>query len=124
MGLAYKDNAAESIAVDLHAFMEPHALTDQSLDEICGWTSGCTRELLDKIRLPSPQEMVEICLRLNHPLYDYVRCTMPDGQYRRTDPPWGKCTDAMPCCDNRMVAQFNSIGQQTFECPRQCLCHH
>jgi hypothetical protein len=124
MGLAYKDNAAESIAVDLYAFFEPHKLTDQAFDETCGWIKGSTRELLEKIRLPTPHEMVEICLRLNHPLYDYIRCTMPDGEYLAVDPPWAKCTDATPCCDFRMQAEFNSIGQRTFDCPRQCLCHH
>ncbi len=123
MGLRYKDNAAESIAVDLYAFFEPHGTTDQHFDEYCGWIRGTTRELLDKIRLPSHAEMVEICLRLNHSLSLYVCCTAQDGSDAYGHPADFHCSAATPCCDRRQQEADSSMPGGPIDCPRRCLCH-
>lgn len=123
MSLALHDNIREKIAVDLLAFFEPHDTKPHQFDEWCGWCPGSTAELLEKRRGPTDAELLEICLRLNHPLSLYIRTAEPDGT--ATDPhlPWTKCTKENPCCRHRL--QYNpgdGVGQE-FACPADCLCH-
>lgn len=73
MALRMTDGVRERIAQDLRAFFEPHGTTDRNFDDFCGWMPGTTRELLDGNRAPTPEELIEICLRLNHPLSLYVQ---------------------------------------------------
>jgi hypothetical protein len=123
MGLRLIDGVREKLSVELYAFFEPHGTTDATFDEICGWTHGATRELLDKTRDPSDRELVEICLRFNQPISWYVRCVMPDGSDKPIKDPAAKCTDSRPCCDHRLESCWNEIGQRTYFCPNDCMCH-
>lgn len=72
MTLMLKQGLRERLAQDLRAFFEPHGTTDQQFDGFCAWPKGTTRAILDGSVVPTPEELIEICLRLHHPLSLYI----------------------------------------------------
>jgi hypothetical protein len=123
MGLRWSDDASERIAQDLYAFLEPHSTTDQAFDDWCGWVPGSTRELLEKRRKPTHCEIVEICMRLGHPLAYYVVVVDADGSDNSGARDPGRCTVQTPCCPHRLRFDPRPGGVPTFDCPRSCTCH-
>lgn len=78
MALNYVDSIKTLIARDLHLMMQVHGTTDHDWDRFCAWEPGTTRALLDARAAPTTEQLIEICLRLNHPLSNYVRTAYTD----------------------------------------------
>lgn len=123
MALRYVDNSRERIATDLYAFFEPHETKDRHFDEWCGWVAGRTREFLEKAADPNWHELIEICMRLAHPLGYYVQVVDQDGADKWTSQPPFECTAANPCCAERGQERDSSMPGGPIVCPHRCLCH-
>jgi hypothetical protein len=123
MPLRWNDAMPQRLAMTLYEFLETGGLTDQGLDEACGWIKGTTHELLEKIRPPTHREIIEICLRTRAPLQDFVCTALSDGFGTEPPPRPRRCTQEDPCCGFRLIQRVELETGPNFDCPRNCPCH-
>jgi hypothetical protein len=72
MALGWQNGTRARVADDIHARLLASDATDQHFDETCDWPRGRTREFIRQERTLDFAEVLEIAMRLGHPIARYI----------------------------------------------------